>query len=93
MPRPDTSEAYFKTLSFDDQLLTIWQQGKLLEARRLPGFWLHLYAVNTFFVEMWVCQRTYNVSLLRVLANTYELEPYLDKLSLGNLFPERSDER
>ncbi|MFD2572857.1 hypothetical protein ACFSUS_19605 [Spirosoma soli] len=81
------SLAHFIALPYQDQLTTVWQRGKLLEARRLPGFWLHLYAVNSFFVEMWVCQRRYEVTLVRALANTDELEPYLDKVSLGELFP------
>ncbi|MVM35916.1 hypothetical protein GO755_38240 [Spirosoma sp. HMF4905] len=77
---------YFHSLAYQDQLNLIWQQGTLLEARRIPGFWLHLYAVNTFFVEMWICQRKYSANLVRVLADTNELDPYIDKLSLGELF-------
>jgi hypothetical protein len=77
--------AYFQDQPFPDQLNVIWQRGALLETRRIPGFWLHLYALDTFFVEMWVCQRRYDVSLLRVLACTDELEPYLDRLSVDKL--------
>ncbi|GAB4049263.1 hypothetical protein [Spirosoma litoris] len=77
---------HFHNLAYQDQLNLIWQQGILLEARRIPGFWLHLYAVNTFFVEMWICQRKYSANLVRVLTDTSELEPYIDKLSLGELF-------
>ncbi len=83
--------AYFHSLPYQDQLNLVWQQGMLIEARRIPGFWLHLYAVNTFFVEMWVCQRRYDVTLVRMLADTNELEPYIDKVSLRNLFPDQCD--
>lgn len=79
--------AHFHRLPYQDQLNLVWQQGQLLEARRIPGFWLHLYSVNTFFVEMWVCQRQYDVTLVRVLDTINELEPYIDKISLGELFP------
>ena len=79
--------AEFHGLPYQDQLNLVWQQGKLLEARRIPGFWLHLYSVNAFFVEMWVCQRQYDVTLVRVLDTINELEPYIDKISLGELFP------
>jgi hypothetical protein len=75
----------FDAQSFQEQLNTIWQRGLLLEARRLPGFWLHLYTVDTFFVEAWVCQRRYDVTLLRVLSNTDELSPYIDKLVIDDL--------
>lgn len=78
--------AYFHGLPYEDQLNLVWQRGSLLEARRIPGFWLHLYAVNAFFVEMWVCQRRYDVTLLRALANTNELDPYIDRVSLTSLF-------
>ena len=83
---PGRSDAlHFQSLAYTDQLNTIWQRGKLLEARRIPGFWLHLYALNSFFVEAWVCQRRYDVTLLRVLTDTNELTPYLDKVSLDEL--------
>jgi hypothetical protein len=84
--------AYFQSLPYEDQLNFVWQQGKLLEARRIPGFWLHLYAVNAFFVEMWVCQRRYDVTLVRLLADTNELEPYIDRVSLNNLFLDECDD-
>jgi len=77
---------HFRRLPYDDQVNLVWQQGKLLEVRRIPGFWLHLYAVNTFFVEMWICQRLYDVTLVRALDDANELEPYLDKISLDGLF-------
>ncbi|KAA9349600.1 hypothetical protein [Larkinella humicola] len=87
MNRKHLSQAlsHFHALSYQDQLNSVWQQGKLLEARRIPGFWLHLYAVNTFFVEMWICQRRYEVTLLRGFLNTEDLEPYLDKISLNGI--------
>lgn len=75
----------FDAQSFQEQLNTIWQRGLLLEARRLPGFWLHLYTVDAFFVEVWVCQRRYDVTLLRVISNTDELTPYIDKLVIDEL--------
>ena len=79
--------AYFHRLPYQDQLKVVWQRGKLVEARRIPGFWLYLYSVNAFFVEMWICQRRYDVELVRVLTNTTELEPYIDKVSLAELLP------
>ncbi|GAB3994449.1 hypothetical protein GCM10028807_32310 [Spirosoma daeguense] len=84
--RNEKRVAYFYNLPYHDQLNLVWQQGMLIEARRIPGFWLHLYAVNAFFVEMWVCQRRYDVTLLRPLSNMDELEPYIDKISLNELF-------
>jgi hypothetical protein len=86
-PFNDNSSDYFHNLPYQEQVTLIWQRGTLLEARRIPGFWLHLYAINSFFVEMWVCQRRYEVNLVRVLTNTNELEPYIDRLSLDELFP------
>ncbi len=90
--RNEYGVTYFYGLPYQDQLNLVWQHGMLIESRRIPGFWLHLYAVNTFFVEIWVCQRRYDVTLVRMLANTNELEPYIDKVSLGNLFPDRRDD-
>lgn len=85
-PNPETR---FHNLTYQDQLDAVWQQGQLLITRQIPGFWLHLYAVNTFFVEIWICQRTYTVTLLRVLNQPNDLEPYLYhvQLSLHELLP------
>ena len=83
--RHSTQIGQFCELSFQDQLNTVWQRGRLLDARRVPGFWLHLYVVDTFFVEMWVCQRRYEVTLLRGFDTTDELDPYIDRISLAGL--------
>ena len=85
--RNQNGAAYFQGLTYQDQLNLVWQRGILLEARRLPGFWVQLYAVNSFFVETWVCQRRYDVTLVRLLDDTSELEPYIDKISIGNVLP------
>ncbi|GAB3911097.1 hypothetical protein GCM10028803_51720 [Larkinella knui] len=77
--------AYFRALSFQEQLNTVWQTGILLDTKRLPGFWLHLYAVNTFFVELWICQRRLDVTLVRGFSNTEELKPYIDRISLDSI--------
>lgn len=76
---------YFRGLSFQEQLNTVWQSGIMLDTKRLPGFWLHLYAVNSFFVEMWICQRRLDVTLVRGFSNTDELKPYIDRISLESL--------
>ncbi|GAB3952319.1 hypothetical protein GCM10028805_34120 [Spirosoma harenae] len=86
--RSNQEAAHFYSLPYNEQLKLVWQQGRLIEARRIPGFWLHLYAISTFFVEMWVCQRRYDVELVRLLNDTDELEPYIDKISLNELFPD-----
>jgi hypothetical protein len=83
--RNDNGAAYFQELPYQDQLNLVWRQGQLIEARRIPGFWLHLYAVGAFFVEMWVCQRRYEVTLVRLINTTDELEPYIDRISLNGL--------
>lgn len=85
MPHQPDGSVHFAEKSFQDQLALLWQRGKVLETRRLPGFWLHLYALDTLFVEMWICQRRYEVSMLRLVMSTDELEPYLHQISLGNL--------
>ena len=87
--RNQEGASHFHGLPYQDQLNFVWQQGKLLEARRIPGFWLHLYSVNAFFVEMWVCQRRYDVTLVRVLEDLHELEPYVDRISLERLLSDQ----
>ncbi len=79
--------AQFEGLSFAEQATVIWQKGRPVATRHLPEFRLHLYAVNGFFVEMWVCRRRYVVTLFRILADTNELAPYLSTVVLDDLLP------
>ncbi|QIP12834.1 hypothetical protein G8759_09455 [Spirosoma aureum] len=87
--RNQNRAAHFQDLTYQGQLDTVWRQGKSLQIRRIPGYWIHLYAVDALFVEMWICQRQYDVMLLRVLDSIDELEPYLHtiQLSLQELLP------
>jgi nicotinamide riboside transporter PnuC len=80
---------HFYNLTYQEQIDTVWRQGKPLQTRRIPDFWIHLYAVDALFVELWICQRHYDVMVLRVLSTTNELEPYLQliQLSLHELLP------
>jgi hypothetical protein len=75
----------FQKLSYQEQLGTVWQKGILLEARQIPGFWLNLYAMDAIFVEVWICQHKFEITLLRCFSNPDELEPYLVNFSIDGI--------
>ncbi|WP_338870346.1 hypothetical protein WBJ53_22525 [Spirosoma sp. SC4-14] len=75
----------FEQLPFAEQATVIWRQGRPVATRHLPDFRLHLYAVDRFFVEMWVCRRRFVVTLFRVIPDTDELMPYIDEKVPVNL--------
>lgn len=77
---------HFQALPYQEQLTLVWQSGTLLASRRLPGFGLHLYAVNSFYVELWICQQTYTATLLYSFSKTQNLEPYLENIVLGPIY-------
>ncbi|QIP13459.1 hypothetical protein G8759_12885 [Spirosoma aureum] len=68
----------FDGLPFAEQAAIIWQKGQPVATRHLPDFRLHLYAVDHFFVEMWVCRRRFIVTLFRPITDTDDLLPYVN---------------
>lgn len=70
--------AEFEQLSFNEQASVIWRQRRPVTTRYLPDFHLHLYAVDRFLVEMWVCRRRFVVTLFRGITDVSELSPYID---------------
>nr|WP_293843024.1 hypothetical protein [uncultured Arsenicibacter sp.] len=77
----------FSGLSWDEQIDSVWADGTLLMTRRVSGYWLHLYALESFFAEIWICQKGYEVCLVRGFIDTSELEPYLLQVNLNELVP------
>ncbi len=75
----------FSGLSWDEQIDNVWAEGKLLMTRRISGYWLHLYAIDSFFAEIWICQKGYDVCLVRGFIDTSELEPYLRQVNISEL--------
>lgn len=75
----------FSIMTWQEQVDSIWSEGILLLTRRVPGYWLHLYAVGPFFAELWICQKRYEVGLVRAFLDTSELEPYLLQIHIDKL--------
>lgn len=68
----------FDQLPFVEQAAQIWQRGQPLATRYVGDFRLHLYVLDNFFVEMWVCRRRYVVTLFRPLVAVDGLLPYVE---------------
>lgn len=72
-------------MTWQEQVGSIFNEGILLLNRRIPGYWLHLYAIGPFFAEIWICQKRYEVGLVRAFKETDDLEPYLVQIDIGML--------
>jgi len=66
---------------------TVADYGVLLENRIELGCVVFLFAVDTFFVEVWFDNSTYFANHLVVIENTKGLEKYLDQISIKDLNP------
>ena len=73
----------FNLLSFDHQLNCVWQQGTFLVTRRVGVFYLCLYALDSFYVEIRYSQDLRQITACRSFRSNIALEPYLEQIELG----------
>lgn len=75
----------FKALDDTLQAQTV-MAGTFLEARSGQGYVIALYAVHSFFVEVFYSGALNEIFQLKPLDSTDQLEPYLPDWDIRNLF-------
>lgn len=72
----------FNLLSFDYQLNCVWEQGTFLMTRRIGKFYLCLYGLESFYVEIRYSQDFRQITACRSFRSSIALEPYLEQIEL-----------
>lgn len=75
----------FRALPTKEQIDYSFTYGTYLACRPIVGFGVHLYHLNDFFCEVWVCQTFKEARLTRTFTSAGQLAPYADLILLPPL--------
>jgi hypothetical protein len=77
--------AVFTRLSYEEQLVSIFEDGLFLAHRWAAPDRVSLYHLGSFFVELYYDTRTDQIACLRNFRNTLPLEAYVTWMELPKL--------
>jgi hypothetical protein len=80
----------FRVMPFDKKCDIITFQGNYLIHRTLGECKVFLYSTGQFFVEVFFSTTHQKVLMINAFDNPMGLEPYLDRISIGQLLDELS---
>jgi hypothetical protein len=76
----------FKVLSQDEKAAVLWSKGDVVGDRIENNFSILLYEIRSFYVELFYSGKENKISRLRSFSSTEQLEPYLRKIDISELF-------
>jgi hypothetical protein len=76
----------FIGLSLQKRLEILQEQGDFIGARTIPSHRVYLYAVHSFFVELYVLSSLNQIQWIEVQTNKQILAEYTKDIDLKDLF-------
>jgi hypothetical protein len=78
----------FTMLNGEEKKLVVLHEGVLIGKRKRPELIVFLFQLNNFYVETFCDTKTKDVIEYRVFAHTKLLQPYLEAITIDDLFSE-----
>ena len=78
----------FTMLNGEEKKLVVLHEGVLIGKRKRPELIVFLFQMNNFYVETFCDTKTKDVIEYRVFAHTKLLQPYLEAITIDDLFRE-----
>jgi hypothetical protein len=78
----------FTMLNGEEKKLVVLHEGVLIGKRKRPELIVFLFQMNNFYVETFCDTKTKDVIEYRVFAHTKLLQPYLEAITIDDLFSE-----
>jgi len=75
----------YNQLSKDEQGTVLWSQGRFLVNRATSTHKINLYALDRFYVEVWLKHGGNKIDRIRTFSSTNQLEPYLSLINFDDL--------
>ncbi|MGF7214068.1 hypothetical protein GGR92_000208 [Spirosoma lacussanchae] len=94
MKQPDSSDytlfQQYAQLAMQDQLCIVHREGTYLLAGQKQLFYdTQLFSLNNFFVEVWYEKNSDQMTMVRAFQELHRLDPFLVRVSLRELLPDR----
>lgn len=76
----------FRKLVLNKKYLEVKNEGIHLASREFGGYWVHLFSVHNFYVEVWVLIGLNQIRWIEVQENQDSINLYVDKVDISALF-------
>jgi len=76
----------FRKLKLSGRYTELKSSGVYLASRDFNGYFVHLFSLNDFYVEVWILIGLGQIRWIEIQENKSQIDLYVDKLDLGNLF-------
>lgn len=76
----------FNKLKLGGRYATVKNSGVHLASREFNGYFVHLFSVHNFYVEVWILIGLGQIRWIEIQENKSQIKLYVDKVDLGKLF-------
>jgi hypothetical protein len=76
----------FKKLVLKNKYLELKKDGAHLASREFGGYWVHLFSIHNFYVEVWILIGLNQIRWIEVQENQETIDLYVDKMDISTLF-------
>ncbi len=76
----------FNVLTENEKTAIVWNEGHFVGDRKENNFSILLYQVQSFYVEVFYSGNENKISRLRSFNSMEQLEPYMRKIDISELF-------
>jgi hypothetical protein len=76
----------FKKLKLQGRYTWVKNHGVHLASREFNGYFVHLFSLHNFYVEVWILIGLGQIRWIEIQENKNQISLYVDKLDLGSLF-------
>jgi hypothetical protein len=76
----------FKKMKLPMRYNYLKSNGVHLASREFSGYFVHLFALHNFYVEVWMLIGLDQIRWIEIQENQSQIDLYVDKLDLGKLF-------
>lgn len=76
----------FKKMSLQQRYSCLKNDGVHLASREFGGYWVHLFSLDNFYVEVWVLMGLNQIRWIEIQSNQDTIDLYVEKMDISKLF-------
>jgi hypothetical protein len=76
----------FKKLALIQRYNLVKNDGIHIASREFGGYWVHLFSLESLFIEVWVLIGLNQIRWIETQENQHTIDLYIDKMDISTLF-------
>jgi hypothetical protein len=77
-------KSIFKKLNINQRYQSLKKDGVFFSSREFNGYWVHLYGLSGFYVEVWVLISLDQIRWIEIQENQNQIDLYLNQIKIDN---------